>query len=324
MNVYLTHTTAACFWLRAQETPEKMHSARRLRRIPDGTVTPNASQLDAIRSLLSHRGPIDVTVSSVRSKRNITGCRTHYATAALPPNAFIPLSNRISIASPEYCLMQLAPVLPAITWIRLAYAFCGTYRRREHEVLGHRETGVTSVTALSDFVAHSTGLHGAKLTRQRLGLIVDASDSPMETRLSMQLHLPKRMGGYHLPQGELNRPFELGAVGRAMAKRNFYKADLCWPDQRVIVEYDSDAYHTGSARIAADARRRNVWLHLDYRPITVTRPQLLSVTEFDRVARQLHKALGITYRRPTEAQWDAKLALHRQLSEPLLATIGLK
>lgn len=317
MDIFITHTTAALFWLNASQRLPSTRASRRFAGIPPTSVTPNPSLLANIRRLFPRAPIIDVTVASPCSKRNTVGCRTHYATGALPPGSFLPVASSLYLATPEYCLLQLAPALDSITWIRLAHALCGTYMVEADGELTHRESGVTNSEALRTFLTRSTGQHGAKQMRRRLPYVLDAADSPMETQMSLQVHLPKTLGGYLLPKGVLNRRFSLGANGRFLAEKRYYKADLCWPEQRVIVEYDSDAYHTGSARIAADARRRNVWLHLGYTPITITRPQLFDRYEFDRVIRQVHKALGKRYRQPTPAQWDAKRALHRNAAVPL-------
>lgn len=68
--------------------------------------------------------------------------------------------------------------------------------------------------------------------------------------------------------------------------------DLLWRDQRVVLEYDSDAHHTGVDRLNADAARRTQLQAAGYTVITLTRQQLDDPAAFDVVVRALCHALG--------------------------------
>lgn len=50
---------------------------------------------------------------------------------------------------------------------------------------------------------------------------------------------------------------------------------MFWPEANVAIEYDSDLEHTGSARIAEDAQRRNDLTALGITTITATREQVM-------------------------------------------------
>lgn len=43
-----------------------------------------------------------------------------------------------------------------------------------------------------------------------------------------------------------------------------FRCDLLWPTASLCVEYDSDMFHTGSQKIARDARRRNALASLGF------------------------------------------------------------
>ena len=65
-------------------------------------------------------------------------------------------------------------------------------------------------------------------------------------------------------------------------------------------EYDSDFYHTGANRIAADSKRRLDLAALGINVITVTGGQIRNVSEFENLARLITKTLGkrLRYKMP--------------------------
>ena len=82
------------------------------------------------------------------------------------------------------------------------------------------------------------------------------------------------------------------------------------------MEYDSDAFHTGSARIAADAKRRNSLSYLGYRVITVGRQQMKSEAALNMVAVQIAKQLGVRLR-PRSQNWaESRKRLREELLSP--------
>jgi hypothetical protein len=53
------------------------------------------------------------------------------------------------------------------------------------------------------------------------------------------------------------------------------------------MEYDSDKYHSGSKQIARDSMKRNSLQAMGVTVITVTKQQVNSTYELERIARQL-------------------------------------
>lgn len=138
----------------------------------------------------------------------------------------------------------------------------------------------------------------------------------METALALILTLPVRYGGYSIPQPVMNMlvPVKAGQ-GRGVDK-HYYRCDLAWPDRGVAVEYDSDAFHTGSDRIAADAKRRNSLSYLGYHVITVGRQQMKSEAALSMVAVQIAKQLGVRLR-PRSQNWaESRKRLREELLSP--------
>lgn len=118
----------------------------------------------------------------------------------------------------------------------------------------------------------------------------------METALAMLLSMPKAKGGYGLPSPQLNAAVEVPKGDWRVAYGRQFRCDLLWPTASLCVEYDSDMFHTGSQKIARDARRRNALASLGFMVITATKSQVTSIPGLDQLAYQVAKGLGVRLR----------------------------
>ena len=96
-------------------------------------------------------------------------------------------------------------------------------------------------------------------------------------------------------------------------EKSYYLIDLYWPEANVGLEYDSDQEHTGSARIAEDALRRNDLLSLGIATITATRRHVVDGRRLDRIAEQLGRALGVRLRSERSGSPEEHARLLRSL-----------
>ena len=114
--------------------------------------------------------------------------------------------------------------------------------------------------------------------------------------MAMQLTLPRGLGCYHLGTPQLNYRIDIPEEMRLAAGKSFYRADLCYPNKRLILEYNSDEYHVGADRIASDARRLDVLAAMRWHVVTVTNRQLSSKRDMDLIAGSVAKTLGVRLR----------------------------
>ena len=114
----------------------------------------------------------------------------------------------------------------------------------------------------------------------------------METAAYMLFALPRTYGGRNTSVPQLNERIDIPAEVRPVTNSRYFEADLLWPQQRLIVEYDSKQEHVGSERIARDAVRKNVLTSMGYTVLTLTTRQLFDYGEFCRFARMLESYLG--------------------------------
>jgi hypothetical protein len=166
-----------------------------------------------------------------------------------------------------------------------------------------------SITRFADL---SRSAMNSKRFRAALPYMFENAASPQEIYLALFLGLPASQGGCGLPKPQLNRRIPLSRTAQGIARRRFCVADLYW-EGKLDLEYDSDSFHTGSARIAHDARRRNALLHDGVEVMTVTREQFKSLTEMDALAKSVAKALGIRWRPRAKGFAERHSMLHREL-----------
>ena len=194
------------------------------------------------------------------------------------------------VSSPEFCYLQMANQLSLVHLIELGYELCGTYSMpagRESELSAEglfNRVPLTSRKRLKAFAERMPGMKGRQKVMRALRYLNDGSASPMETKLSVLLTLPYKLGGYSFPMPELNSRIIPSKAAKRISSKACYICDLYWPDYNLAVEYDSDLFHTGPERIANDAKKKNDLASIDVTTITVTNQQIRNTAEFEKLA----------------------------------------
>lgn len=237
------------------------------------------------------RPPLQVLVGSPKS-RTRTLSVVSYEWKAIPNGSFIPISGKLLMSMPEFCFLQMASQTTLANLVLLGYELCGTYAMPKGSVSRRREGTLTTRDRLVAFLEESEGMRGVKRARRAASYVLDGSASPMESILAMMLCLPYGMGGYGLPLPVLNCRIDVPSSVRKLTDKSYYRCDLCWPDARLAVEYDSAFYHFDSERQSGDARRRSALAILGYTIVTVSKGQVIDGGAFNRLAKQLAKLLG--------------------------------
>lgn len=133
----------------------------------------------------------------------------------------------------------------------------------------------------------------------------------METATILLFTLPQQRGGYSLSGARLNRKITLSPKARKMAGIDRLEPDIAWPKAKIIVEYDSKAFHNQEVRISNDARRKNAFTASGFQVITLTSSQLNSKTEMDKIAAHIAAAAKKRVRIAKPATFYAKQKLLR-------------
>lgn len=317
MEMLIGYDSALDYWrtvgpsfLRGYE--ERQTATRRARRALASSKVPRLSEGN--RRPAGCALPVTALVGDV-------SCRTNTASVIarvwsnLPERSFIDAGNGFLVSTPEFCFLQMANWLSVTQLILLGYELCGTYVLIDKGPAPRRDAPLTTVAKLRTFAEGATNARGRKKALRALHSVLDRSASPMESVLAMLLSLPYGLGGYGLAQPSLNFRVDVPSRFRKLADRTYCACDLCWPEARLAVEYDSRLHHADPERQESDARRRGTLTSLGFTVVTVSRAQLMDSGSFNRLSHQLAKLLGKRLRYVDPGFTHTHLALRDELLE---------
>lgn len=300
MTIILSHMTALRYWLSLPASAPRPR--RKSIALPAKGVTKSeANQLGRFAT-----PPFHVLCARPVKGGAQHGVRHHTWRTALPQASLFQIAQSLAVCSPELAFLQCAQHLSSVDLIRLGFELCGTYSLDRASDSGFfKRPPVTTLEKLHTSIDVAHRAWGAENARRSLPHILANAASPAETRLAMALSLPNRLGGLGLAAPQLNHRISLSTPDRRILNRNYFLCDLYWPQANLAVEYDSDAYHTGSEKIADDSDRRNALGHANVAVITVTARTYRSLGSFNETGRIIAKRLG-TEIRPRCKDFESK------------------
>lgn len=293
-------------------------------RSPLPAIPPQRSDLEPIFDHLENLGvsrhllqPLHTLTSSPMRCRSSSRCYPHVCTFPLPPSTFLALSKGILCAKPALAFIQAGTYLSFPALLELGYELCGTYRidPRSHEAVFQMEP-LVSCAEIRMFIRKHPHLNGAKKAAQALAFLADGSASPRETKAAILLALPKHRGGYGFGTPVMNHEVRATAKARSIAGRNSFRCDLCWPDVRLDVEYQSREFHEGEASRIRDSRRTNALMSMGFNVIAITNEELESLRATDVIASTIAKAIGKRMRKEPTDHMIRKVKLRKELGLP--------
>ncbi|MEG2025723.1 MAG: hypothetical protein RRZ85_09280 [Gordonibacter sp.] len=297
MKIVISHNSALEYW--RSSTPPQQDSPCTAKARTLDRQQPSLAQIEnlGLRQYGVLSEPVHVLARGSKARKPTGKAGHHTSIIELPEGALVGIatcgSGKLYVSSPELCFIQMAGQFTLPQLIELGFEFCGLYSLTDNDPRGFfPRHPLTSIEKLRKFSDRSGGLHGTKLAQRALRFVVPNAASPRETALTMLLCLPCALGGYGLDKPELNFRRNADRRNRRLSDKSFYRCDLCWPERKLAVEYDSDLHHTGSERIASDSRRRNALTSLGMTMLSVTKKQINNYTEFDRASRQIARHLG--------------------------------
>lgn len=297
MAIFIGHISALEYW--SDHDREPWHMLTQATPRPGDTP----SSQDAAAAFLHHeiKTPIHAFVAHPGDRKQLEGVQFHVV-QNIPRRSFVQIEKSIYLSTPEACFLQLAKHLPIEKLIIIGFELCGFYGiRRSYETNSPRNnTNMefrkprTSPQKLSTYLERAKTNHGAEKATRALRYILGMSASPMESALAAFLCLPTRYGGYGLPCPILNHEIRLSKRSQLKLPPNPSEslwADLCWPEKKLIIEYDSDLFHSGTEKINRDSRRRTLLELEGYHVISVTKKQLYGEIAFEEIARTVARRL---------------------------------
>jgi len=299
MEILFSHKTALEYWRLHGCTNNTFTRRQRKRKAPI-----EAPETEALRKFdtggLSY--PLNIMVGTPNARRESQILHSRLFSGMMQEGSIVNVGEGLLVSSPELCFFQMASEMSLVKLVELGFELCGSYSKLVPDAMSADSSDIkrgfkkrpplTSVKRLSAYLRRMEGILGQKKLSIAINYIADGAESPMETILTMLLTLPYKYGGYGLSMPMLNAPINTTKIGNQSSDSNLYRCDLYWPKNNVVAEYDSDMFHTGSENIARDSIRRNALTSSGRTVMTVTKRQLYSTEEFNKVAKQLAAKTG--------------------------------
>lgn len=113
--------------------------------------------------------------------------------------------------------------------------------------------------------------------------------------------------------------YEVKAIAgaRTTSGRSSFRCDLCWPDAKLDVEYQSREMHEGEESRIRDSRRTNALMAMGWTVVGVTNNELDSLAATDAIADTIRRLLGKRVQVRVSDYHARKLRLRRQLGLPV-------
>lgn len=274
--------------------------------------------------------PLDVVVLPGGTHRATKSVVRHASSGDIKPGTLCKIGHGQFVFTPEVCFCQIAGIIATqlkgridqrflvVVIARLGIELCGSYS------LSTSSRGLLDRHPLTD-VAHLVATaydhdsrYGKSRTWQALRWVVDGSRSPKETDLYLIFCLPGTLGGFGLPRPELNHQIDVTHVtdGFFAEWKSPCTVDFYWAYARLVVEYDSKAYHDdlGSAKTSTDGERAAALRDLGYKVVTVRHDDLYDEKRLRAKAAEIARVLTVDL--PTAT--GEFLELHRKLINMLL------
>ncbi len=308
MGIFLSHSTAALYWLKTG-APLSLRGAKDS---PDAQTPGIQECRDVLASLFFEADFIEATTASCNKNSNdvalIHVCPAHI------PRSYLKIRADLYVACPELAFVQAASLLDFLSLVEFGNVLCSTYCSNDFSPAGFSpREALTSQKRIEHFISRNHHLRGSHVAQRATAYLCDGSASPAETNVAMLMTLPHKYGGYGFRHAFLNYRIDINAKSARVASKSFYKADLAWPQKKLTLEYDSDSHHANPEGIAADSKKRNALAIAGWTTVSLTRAQLYSRAEMDKVALFVAKRLEKRMAVRTDQCIPAREALRRQV-----------
>lgn len=282
MAIFIGHRTALAYW----RTHDRNWAQPISRAAPQENNSPYYAQMDT--GILWKFGidekPVSILVSCKANMRKSQNLSPRIWSGKHPSRSFYKITQDLYISTPEATFLQLGKELSLIQLITVGYELCGSYGLSVQSSSGFlRREPRSNPQLIERYLEKCERIHGVKAAKRASSYLIKGSASPMESLLSMLLCLPPSLGGFGLPRPELNYPIETNEGSVAMRR-----CDLCWPDQRFALEYDSDTFHSDASKLHLDSSGRSALEKAGIHVVSVTKTRF-STEANCLTLQQLHR-----------------------------------
>lgn len=312
MTLYLNNRTAMIFWCMVKPSAEV---AARPSSVTEVTNADTHLDLldDNLNELFAKEKTVHLLLGDRNQRTSAPHITFHLRTQPYPNGAFYRYNNKVLVASPELCFLEMANEIPFIKLVEFGFLICGTYTVNPQVENPNKRQQLTTVRKVRSFIDRMGTARGCRTARDALQLVFENSASPRETKLAILLCAPTKYGGYGLPRPTMNWRIDFTEDERLLFGHSHVEIDLYWPQCNYGIEYDGEADHSESGDVSRDRRKDS---ELDYRGIKIIRvdkDQLANPHQVFVLAKKCARRLGKDFRKPSKRQWDAKCQLFETL-----------
>ena len=316
----LSHMTSADFWRKVYPT-DKVPAEPNCT-VPRESLTCSAEETWCIAPswitpgfLSDENGIVHLTVCDRNDRRKSSSHICHLWKNDFPGGSFYRLSDEVYVASPAFTFLQLAQELSLAQLVAYGNEICGLYSfDSAHERgLRQRDAALTTVEKLRSYVDNARGFRGQVKAAKAVAMIAPNSASPLETTVEMLQCLPYRYGGYGLPIPTMNCKVQLSDEAASIARRSYVKADICWPANKIDLEFHGEHDHASTQALHSDRARTNALSLMNYRVIEITSHELFDLGAFEAITREIGDLLGKRVAKEYRGALPQRVALRQTL-----------
>lgn len=288
--------------------------------------------------------PIKVAVRHPKQRRTSRLLQPTVCTSEPPIGFTRPLSEDVSIASPELALLQLASKASLAQVVLLASELCGSFAiyrapapiaAKLQELLEKgrlfslggwqpcpapdgkigelwKRPPLSDPHELSRVARLSDSRLGTGRLREAAKLIKPNAASPFEVQAGVMLGFSRRRGGEGFSDFSHNEKAELSKDARLLAGRGHCSCDLFWPDG-LDIECQSRQFHDNGESFISDSNRTAALSLMGIRVLPLTYEQLKHPDNFDAFSRAVARALGRTRLPKSSSQIEAARRLRNEV-----------
>lgn len=331
MDHVISHTSALEV-MRLKRFPQALSRGQAHNELPRTAPTaPDVkSWLESFPMARQLARPIELLCAETTASKRSALFNVHATSGDLPAESLVRLNKRCSIVSPELLLVQMASLATDLELVLLVEELCGLYALQPATEGGmlQRKEPLTNIKHITSFLDSGRRFRGAQKLRRALGMAIELSGSPQESKLAPRISWPRAKGGYHIEIVSMNRGVEVTEMRRDLAQAKIRKPDILFrlPSEGIpglCLDYQGNP-HLQNGRPQEDAARMNELLAVGLKPFAIWKEQCESTSYMDAlIDRTIRRELSLPPVRPPKNRARLELARRELLLAELDGIDGL-
>ncbi len=261
--------------------------------------------------------PLQIVVPDKQHRHNCADISDRVFRGPLGARQLLGIGDCVSVCSIEVVFTQLGSTWEQLDLSLLAYELCGTYgiTPANGDSFQTDLQPLTSKSALSEYAAaaKALGVVGASRALKALESVTEGSASPRESEIGLFFAAGRRLGGAGTAGFVMNPRLKAPAGYLSLGSARTIVPDFLWEEFKLIVEYDSNAYHLTPQQKDRDELRRRAFERMGYRVLTLTNDTLLDDEKLNDFVADMEAALHLRRKPLTEITKEKRSELRRRL-----------